>query len=217
MANDQLLKKDVFGEIRRVSRPDGIVIVRDSGAARPWARWLAGALMRREARVLEALDGVDGVPRLVSCDRSMLVRSYLAGTPMQHARPGGRGYFRQALALLITIHRRGIVHNDLAKEPNLLVTAPGRPAFLDFQLAMHFRRRSRLFRLLAYDDLRHLLKHKRSYCPESLTARQRRILSRPGLVARIWRRTGKPVYLFITRRLLGWADREGAGDRFGGR
>jgi hypothetical protein len=25
--------------------------------------------------------------------------------------------------------------------------------------------------------------------------------------------SGKPVYRFITRRLLGWADREGAGDR----
>jgi hypothetical protein len=25
--------------------------------------------------------------------------------------------------------------------------------------------------------------------------------------------TGKPVYRFVTRRLLGWADREGAGDR----
>jgi hypothetical protein len=25
--------------------------------------------------------------------------------------------------------------------------------------------------------------------------------------------TGKPVYLFITRKILGWQDREGAGDR----
>jgi hypothetical protein len=26
-------------------------------------------------------------------------------------------------------------------------------------------------------------------------------------------KTVKPVYLFVTRRLFGWADREGAGDR----
>lgn len=216
MASDRLLKKDVFGEVRRVSRADGVVIVRDTGTARPWARWLALSLMRREARVLATLDGVDGVPRLVSCDRSMLVRRYLDGVPMQHARPRSRAYFRHALTLLRTLHRCGVVHNDLAKEPNLLVTPAGTPAFLDFQLAMRFRRRGRLFRLLAYDDLRHLLKHKRSYCPESLSPRQRRILSRPGLPARVWRATGKPVYLFVTRRLLGWADREGAGDRFGG-
>lgn len=173
--------------------------------------------MRREARVLARLDGIDGVPRLVSRDRSLLLRSYLDGAPLQVARPRDRGYYRRALSLLIAIHRRGVVHNDLAKEPNLLMTPEGRPAFLDFQLAIRFRRRSRLFRVLAYDDLRHLLKHKRSYCPAALTARERRILSRPGLPARAWRKTGKPVYLFVTRRLLGWADREGAGDRFDGR
>lgn len=193
------------------------MIVRDSRAARPWARWLARALMRREARTLERLDGVDGVPQLVSCNGSTLVRRYVEGAPMQHARPRDRAYFRQALSLLAKIHRRGVVHNDLAKEPNLLVTPLGRPAFLDFQLAMVRRRRGPLFRLLAYDDLRHLLKHKRTYCPESLTERQRRILARPGLPARAWRKTGKPVYLFVTRRVLGWADREGAGDRFGER
>ncbi len=31
--------------------------------------------------------------------------------------------------------------------------------------------------------------------------------------ARIWMATGKRLYIFITRRLLHWADREGAGDR----
>ena len=63
------------------------------------------------------------------------------------------------------------------------------------------------------EDLRHLLKHKRSYCPERLTARERRILARPAMVSRLWMAMGKPVYLFVTRRLFGWADREGAGDR----
>jgi hypothetical protein len=105
------------------------------------------------------------------------------------------------------------VHNDLAKEPNFLVTADGRPAIIDFQLAWFCPRRGRLFRLLAREDLRHLLKHKRTYCPQFLTARERRILASPSWPARIWMKTGKPVYLFVTRRLLGWRDREGAGDR----
>ena len=34
-----------------------------------------------------------------------------------------------------------------------------------------------------------------------------------GLLSRTWMATGKPAYLFVTRRLLGWSDREGAGDR----
>jgi hypothetical protein len=75
------------------------------------------------------------------------------------------------------------------------------------------RRRGRVFRALAYDDLRHWLKHKRSYLPERLTARQRAVLQRRSWISRAWMATGKPVYRFITRRLFNWADREGAGDR----
>jgi predicted lipoprotein with Yx(FWY)xxD motif len=41
------------------------------------------------------------------------------------------------------------------------------------------------------------------------------MLARRSPIAGIWARTGKPVYRFVTRRLLGWSDREGAGDRGG--
>ena len=111
------------------------------------------------------------------------------------------------------MHRRGIAHCDLAKEPNWLVTPTGAPALVDFQLALIAPRRGRLLRMLAREDLRHLLKHKRTYCPERLTARERAILEHRGITSRLWMATVKPVYWFITRRLLGWADREGAGDR----
>jgi hypothetical protein len=80
---------------------------------------------------------------------------------------------------------------------------------------MRPRHRGHLFRMLAHDDLRHLLKHKRTYCPQHLTARQRTMLARRSPIAALWARTGKPIYRFVTRRLLGWADREGAGDRGG--
>jgi hypothetical protein len=106
-----------------------------------------------------------------------------------------------------------VAHNDLAKEPNLLVTADGRPAIIDFQLAWISGSRGKLFRMLGREDIRHLLKHKRTYCPQSLTARERRILDTPSMPSRVFMSTVKPVYLFITRRLMGWQDREGAGDR----
>ncbi len=213
MNDSRLLKKDLFGEVRLVSAPDRTTIVRDTGSAPIWVGWLARLLLRREARVLAALDELEGVPELLEQSASRLARSFLKGEPMQVAKPTDPGYYREAFRLLRALHARNVVHNDLAKEPNLLVTDDGRPAFLDFQLGWAPRRRGRLFRALAYEDLRHLLKHKRSYCPDALTARQRRILENPSLPSRAWRRTVKPVYLFITRRLLGWADREGAGDR----
>ncbi len=213
MADTRLLKKDLFGEVRLISSPDRTTIVRDTESAPIWIAWLARLLLRREARVLAALDDLEGVPELIEQTRSRLVRSFIAGEPMQTAKPVDRDYYRRAIRLLRALHGRNVVHNDLAKEPNLLVTEDGIPAFLDFQLGWAPRRRGRLFRALAYEDLRHLLKHKRTYCPDDLSARQRRILENPSWPSRAWRRTVKPVYLFVTRRLLGWADREGAGDR----
>lgn len=208
-----LLKRDTFGEVRRITANDTDMIMRDIAPSRLPARWLARRLLRREAQALAWLDGLDGVPELLESGPSSLARRYIDGLPLQEARPGDPVFFREALKLLRELHRRGVVHNDLAKEPNILVREDGRPAFVDFQLAGISRSRGRLFRTAAYDDLRHLLKHKRTYCPQALTARQRRILRTPSLPSRLWMRSGKPVYLFITRRLLGWADREGARDR----
>ncbi len=195
-------------------RRDGQQVVRrDTRTAHAGCKWLARRLARREARALTALDGLPGTPRLLAFDGAVLERGWIAGSPMQRARPGHHEYFRQALTLLRQVHRAGVTHNDLAKEPNWLVTPDGRPALVDFQLAVVHRRRGRLFRMLAREDLRHLLKHKRSYRPDRLSARQSAILATPACTSRLWRATGKPVYRFVTRGLLGWSDREGAGDR----
>ena len=213
MSDTQLLKKDLFGEIRLSGAGDDRQIVRDLASASAWLRWLARRLMRREARALAALSDMDGIPQVLRVERDVLVRSYIAGTPMYVARPTDPEYFRAAFRLLRRLHRAGVVHNDLAKEPNLLVRSDSSPAFVDFQLAWFNPRRGRLFRVLAHEDLLHLLKHKRTYCADRLTRREHRILANPSLLSRVWMRTVKPVYLFITRKLLGWADREGAADR----
>jgi hypothetical protein len=213
MFESRLLKKDLFGEVRLESDASGRRIVRDAAPAALFLRWLANGLMRREARVLAALEGLEGVPGLIRVERNRLEREYLDGAPMHRAKPRDPDYYRRAMQLLRRLHARGVVHNDLAKEPNILVIDSGQPAFVDFQLAWYAPGRGRLFCILAWDDLRHLLKHKRSYCPDKLTARERRILARPSLPSRLWMRIVKPPYLFLTRRVLGWADREGASDR----
>lgn len=211
------LKRDAFGLVCRIN--DGgtesaaIAVERDTGEARWWLRPLARWLARREARALGMLKGIEGVPQLLYWDGRRLRRSWIDGLPMQQARPQDPAYFREALRLLRRLHAAGVLHNDLAKEPNWLVTVDGRPALVDFQLAARSRHRGRLFRTLAYDDLRHLLKHKRSYCASCLSGRQHSILARRSIISGTWARTGKPVYRWITRGLLGWSDREGAGDR----
>ena len=208
------MKKDLFGIIELRENDAGRSIRRNAGEAASSLRWLARRLLAREARALATLEGQRGFPKLISVSRTVLEREHLAGVPMQVGKPRDPAYFRAAAKLIRRMHRLGVVHNDLAKEPNFLVTPEGRPAVIDFQLAWHAPQRGRLFRVLAREDLRHLLKHKRTYCPGALTARERRILDTPSVPARIWMRTGKPLYLFVTRRILGWRDREGAGDRY---
>jgi tRNA A-37 threonylcarbamoyl transferase component Bud32 len=207
-----LLKSDVFGTIMRV----GDTVIRDSRAARPWARALARHLMRREHRALSRLalgSGTPGVPGVLAIERGVLTRRWIEGAPMQLAKPRDAAYFRAAAQLVRRLHAANVIHNDLAKETNWLVTPDGKPALVDFQLAMTLHQRGRLVRALGHDDLRHLLKHKRSYLPERLTARERKILATPSLASRAWMASGKKIYLFVTRRILRWRDREGAGDR----
>jgi RIO-like serine/threonine protein kinase len=208
----QILKTDVFGTIARVHD----CVVRDARDARPWARWLAWHLMRREHRALTRLalgPGIDGIPEALDIEPGRLTRRWIDGAPMQIAKPRDAAYFRAAARLVRRLHAANVIHNDLAKETNWLVTPDGRPALVDFQLAMTLGRRGTLARALGHDDIRHLLKHKRSYLPEKLTAREKRILATPSLASRLWMASGKKVYLFVTRRILRWRDREGAGDR----
>jgi RIO-like serine/threonine protein kinase len=216
-AERQVLKRDQFGSVSclRNASASGIPhsVERDTTAAAWWIRWLARLLAAREARALAALERLPGLPRIEAWDGQRLRRSWIAGEPMHRSPPASHAYFRDALRLVRRMHAAGILHNDLAKEPNWLVTPEGSAALVDFQLAARPRTRGRLFRALAYDDLRHLLKHKRTYFPERLTARELAILQRRSVVSALWARTGKPIYTFVTRGMLGWADREGAGDR----
>ena len=212
-SRSKFLKKDIFGRTDLFQSGDDLIVRRDARAASSSIKWIARRLLAREARALAVLDGTPGIPLLLRVDRETLDRSYIEGLPMQEGRPSDPRYFRTAARLLRQIHRQNIVHNDLAKEPNLLIAAGQQAAIIDFQLAWFAPKRGRLFRILAREDIRHLLKHKRTYCPQHLTRREHEILNNPSVLARVWMRTGKPVYLFITRRVLGWQDREGAGDR----
>ena len=142
------------------------------------------------------------------------MRGFIDGVALHLAKPeGDAAYFKTAKAALRKLRRAGICHNDLAKEQNWLRGADGKAYLTDFQLAACFKGRGKLFRILAYEDLRHLLKHKRRYAPAALTPKERKVLARKSVFSRIWLVTGKKVYVAITRGLFNFTDREGGGKR----
>ena len=179
-----------------------------------WSFGLAYHLFSRERHALQLARDLKVGPELLWAGRRALVRGFIDGVALHLARPvGDAAYFRSAKLALRKLHRRGICHNDLAKEQNWLRGSDGRAYVTDFQLAVCFKKRSKLFRIAAYEDLRHLLKHKRTYAPEALTPQEHKILARKSAVARLWLMTGKRVYKAITRGIFNFTDREGGGRR----
>src|SRR6185437_6725793 len=213
-----LLKRDVFSTVERgrFRGDSGEVdaVLRRLDQVPLWSYPLARHLFARERRALTLARDLDVGPKLLWAGRRALVRGFIDGVALHLAKPhGDLAYFRSAKLALRKLHRAGICHNDLAKEQNWLVGRNGRAYVTDFQLAACFKRRGRLFRIAAYEDLRHLLKHKRSYAPEALTPKERQILARKSAVARVWLMTGKKVYRAITRGVFNFTDREGGGRR----
>ena len=213
-----LLKRDVFSTVERgrfrsdAGEVDAVLRRLDQV---PWWSYIpARHLFARERRALELARGLHIGPELLWAGKQALVRGFIDGVAMHLAKPfGDVAYFRSAKLALRKLHRAGICHNDLAKEQNWLRGSDGRAYLTDFQLAACFKTRGRLFRVAAYEDLRHLLKHQRSYAPDALTPKERNILARKSLVASIWLATGKKVYRAITRGLFNFTDREGGGRR----
>ena len=209
-------KRDVFSETisgHLAEDPGFKVVLRKLDGVPWWARPVARFLARREVRGLRAVKGIEGVPQLLRADREGLLRSWSHGTPLQLAKPAQAAWYRDAKRLLREMRRRGVTHNDIAKPQNWLMTPDGRAAVIDFQLASVHRRKGKLFRVMAREDLRHLLKQKRNFAPHLLTASEKRMLQRKALPTRIWMATGKRAYNFVTRGLMNWSDGEGTEDR----
>jgi len=213
---DRELKRDALGRVELIEGPDGRAVRRVAcGGAIPGSRLVARLLLSRERRALGVLGRMrepDGLERLASLDGTVprradvLIRPWIAGTPLHLVQELPRDFFAHLARLVEGLHAAGVCHNDLHKEQNVLVREDGMPEVIDFQLASVHRSRGALFRSRCRDDLRHVEKHRRRY-----EARGRASTGgggRRSVVASLWRRLVKPVYNAVTRGLLRTRDGE---------
>ena len=216
-----VLKSDIFGSIERgfLNTEDGkkFEAIKRVYSPNRLLRPLTRLLAKNEIKALKKLQDTSPspyFPTLLSVDKKSHIRSYIQGQSIYKS-PNAltNDYFQECKKLLQHLYDAGICNNDLAKEANWLINEEnGRPAITDFQLALCFKnKKSRLFIQLALDDIRHLLKHKRKY--SFLTAEEQSQLNHRSLVNRIWMKTGKKLHKFITRKLLGWQERNGPEER----
>jgi len=228
------MKRDALGAVHRVAlerehEPRQEFVLRSLDGwmvLRPLARLLA----RREQRAMAAcraasVPRIDPAPALSDDERAVLgrmtgvrarelfTRPFVAGAPLHKAERLPLDFFDLLESAVRDLHAAGVCHNDLHKEQNVVVETSGRPRLIDFQLAsVHPQRSGRRFEARCGDDLRHVQKLRRRYTmngrgPAGIGVPEAARIKRRGL-ALLWRRTGKPAYLFITRGLLGTKDGE---------
>jgi len=236
-----VLKQDALGRVERIDlveqRFDGSTSSAPScirrvacGGGWPGSGWLARRLAARERRALGALRGLAGVPQALELAEvcavpgpdgrvprraELVLRSWIAGRPLHRAEALPADFFDHLDRLVAELHARGVCHNDLHKEQNVLVDEALRPALVDFQLASLHRPGTRAFAVRVREDLRHVEKHRRRYTrwgrgPQGLDAPQQGAGQglRRAPLSRVWRRVGKPLYEFLTRRVLRTRDGE---------
>lgn len=210
-----VFKQDSFGRVELVRRGGALLVRRvPCGGRIPGSRWAGRFLALRERATLHRLEGIEGIPRVIAGLEGEFLRSYFPGERLDRSPPPDDRFFLALRRILDTIHARGVTHNDLAKEANILVRPDGSPALVDFQAATRFRRtRGPLFRMLVREDRRHVTKQLARRRPDLVTGEDRACLARRSLPARLHRWVWKPVYGFLTRRVLRVSDSEGEGFR----
>lgn len=161
----------------------------------PGVRRIEKWLLDREARALEKLEDVPEVPRLLGRpDPYGIAIEHRDGETLRERDPGQlpASYFRELQSTVQSIHRRGIVHSDLKKKENLMVSPDGRPVVIDF--GTHFRKKSspRPLNNFLYEQFRQIdrnavAKLKSRYCPETLSSEERESLDNPVFLERVSR------------------------------
>ena len=153
MQVERELKRDAFGRVELlVDQASGERHIRRvaAGGGLPGSGPIARVLLRREARALAALAGLERVPVLTTDARwtraaaldgaippaaQVLVRGYVRGAPLHLAEVLPEDFFDLLEDLVREVHALGVCHNDLHKEQNIMVGEDGRPWLIDFQLA----------------------------------------------------------------------------------
>ncbi len=168
-------------------------------------RWIGRALKRREARLLQKTQHLEGVPAYIGdWSDTGLAHEFIEGEPLTKGTAIPDDFFPRLEALIQHMHALGIAYVDLEKRENILFGADGRPWLFDFQIGWDrsgwFLTRWAL-RILQRSDRYHLLKHWRRARPDQLDDDRRREAARLPFWISAHRMLFRPVTL-LRRRIL---------------
>lgn len=171
--------------VREVEVGGETCVLKDFGACDRWFATLFGAfLAKREARALERLAGVPGIPAFRGrAGRRAILMQRVDGVPALKAQEDARWteFFAAFTAVIDAMHGRGVAHCDLRSPHNILAGASGKAWLVDFTGSWTRRGNpaSRwLFRQLCAVDRSAVIKLKARLAPDLLTEEENDSLTR---------------------------------------
>ncbi len=154
----------------------------------------------REYQAYQRLQGLTGVPACYGMmDGRYLLLEYVPGTKYRDAVLQDRErWFADLLAMLRSIHARGVSHADLKSKGNLLVTRDERPCVVDFGAAFIYQPgfhplNNWLFRTGKRLDLNAWVKHKYHGYYRDASAVDRALLDYSWMEILLRKLSGRPM------------------------
>lgn len=193
-------------DVRLVEVEGHRYVIKDySPGALPFKRALGAYLVLRERIAYDRAAGVEGIP---ACPGTLgpfaLVTEYVDGLEATAA-PGellDQTFFDRLTALIDRLHACGVVHGDLKKLENILVTGDGRPYLVDFTAAFvtgSSPLSAAVFPWLCDDDTKAVCKLKARCAPHLLTDEERRFLAERTSTERMFRWVRRYVRYIVKR------------------
>jgi len=160
-------------------------VLKDFNAGHGGFGFLFGPLLIwREVRALRYLEGVPGIPRLLSRpNRRAVLMQHIDGRTAKAVPKGelGADFFVRMTERINAMHDRGVVHCDLRSGGNTIIDNDGNPYFIDF--VSHLRRGGRwnpvgrwVFRQFEIADHIAIIRLKRRLAPGLLTEADQALL-----------------------------------------
>jgi serine/threonine protein kinase len=118
-------------------RDEGADLIVKAAMGRGLVRAVRERTLLREYQAYQRLQGLRGIPRCHGLVAGhYLVLDFVRGTPYREASWSDRdGWFSELLAVLRSVHERGVSHGDLKSKSNILVTEDEKPCVIDFGTA----------------------------------------------------------------------------------
>jgi RIO-like serine/threonine protein kinase len=179
--------------VRLVEHDSLQIVLKDYSQGNNALKALGVMLLWRERAAYERLQDLPGIPRCFGqLDPYTLMTEYVESCQSSDAPEEllDEGFFQRLRRLVEAMHARGIVHGDLKRLDNILITPDGQPCLIDFSAAFWNGSNPAAAFVMPYlidDDLRAVYKLKARRVPDLLTPEEEIFLNSRSQVERGFR------------------------------